>query len=53
MGLLGFVFDPDFYNNGFIYVNYNDKDDNTIISRFKSLNDRVNIETERIILKFQ
>ena len=31
MGLLGFTFDPNFKTNQFIYVNYNDKDDNTII----------------------
>ena len=35
MGMLGFAFDPDFKENQFIYVHYNDKDDNTIISRFK------------------
>ena len=33
MGMLGFAFDPDYDRNGLIYINYNDKDDNTIISR--------------------
>ena len=28
MGLLGFAFDPNFQKNGFVYVNYNDKDNN-------------------------
>ena len=53
MGLLGFVFDPDFYDNGFIYVNYNDKDDNTIVSRFKSADNIVDTQTEKEILKFK
>ena len=34
MGFLGFAFDPNFVDNGFIYVHYDDKDDNTIISKF-------------------
>ena len=35
MGLLGFAFDPDYIENNYIYVHYNDKEDNTIISRFE------------------
>ena len=53
MGLLGFAFDPDFKNNGFIYVNYNDRDDNTIVSRFENANNRIDNKTENIILKFK
>jgi len=53
MGLLGFAFDPNFQKNGFVYVNYNDKDDNTIISRFKRDNNTIDNTTERIILKFK
>ena len=34
-GLLGFAFDPNYENNGWIYINYNDKNDNTIVSRLK------------------
>ena len=33
-GLLGLVFDPKFISNGHFYVNYINKDGNTIISRF-------------------
>jgi glucose/arabinose dehydrogenase len=53
MGLLGFAFDPNFTDNGFIYINYNDKDDNTIISRFKTESNKVNINTEQYILRFK
>ena len=35
MGLLGLAFDPNYSQNQLIYVNYNDKDENTIISRIK------------------
>ena len=52
-GLLGFAFDPNFENNGFVYVNYNDKDDNTIISRFRSFSNTIDNTTEKIILKFK
>ncbi len=53
MGLLGFAFDPNFKNNGYIYVNYNDRYDNTIISRFKSYNNIIDNKTENIILEFE
>ena len=54
MGLLGFVFDPGYDTNGFIYVNYNDKDDNTIISRFTSINNNnIDNSTESIMMKFK
>ncbi len=34
-GLLGIVFDPAYRQNGFFYVNYTDKNGNTVIARFK------------------
>ena len=37
-GLLGFELDPDFDQNGYFYVNYVNKDNVTIISRFSSKN---------------
>ena len=52
-GLLGFAFDPSFNTNGFIYVNYNDKNDNTIISRFTYINQSIDISSEVIIMKFK
>lgn len=33
-GLLGMAFHPDFYNNGFVFLNYVSKNQHTIISRF-------------------
>ena len=35
MGFLGFAFDPNFNENNYFYVHYDDKEDNTIISRFE------------------
>ena len=34
-GLLGFTFDPDYNKNCYFYVNYTNKEDFTIVSRFK------------------
>ena len=36
MGLLGFVFDPDYRNNGYFYISYTDLSHNSVISRFSS-----------------
>lgn len=33
-GLLGLVFHPDYSNNGYFFVNYNDSSGNTVIARF-------------------
>lgn len=33
-GLLGLAFHPDYATNGYFYVNYNNNDGNTVISRF-------------------
>ena len=35
-GLLGFALDPDFIKNGYFYVNYVNKDNMSIVSRFSS-----------------
>jgi len=51
MGFLGLAFDPNYSQNQLIYVNYNDKDENTIISRIKFV-DNQNFE-EEILLKFK
>ena len=53
MGLLGFAFDPDYIENNYIYVHYNDKDDNTIVSRFEVENGIANKLSEKNILKLQ
>ena len=33
-GLLGLVFDPQYADNGFFYVNYTDNDGNTVVARY-------------------
>jgi len=38
-GLLGLAFHPDYANNGYFYVNYNDSQGDTRISRFTVTND--------------
>ena len=51
-GLLGLAFHPDYSNNGYLYVNYVNKNDSTIISRFKTSNDInvANKDSEKLIL---
>ncbi len=36
-GLLGIAFHPNYQLNGFVYLNYIDKEDHTIVSRFSVL----------------
>jgi len=51
-GLLGLAFHPDYADNGYFYVNYVNKNDSTIVSRF-STSDEINIadkESEKRIL---
>jgi glucose/arabinose dehydrogenase len=38
-GLLGLAFHPDFETNGWLYVNYNDLDGHTVVSRFETNDD--------------
>lgn len=52
-GLLGLAFAPDFAESGLFYVNYTDRDGNTVISRF-SVSDDPNVadpESEAMILQ--
>ena len=53
MGLLGLAFDPNFQINNNVYVHYNDKNDNTIISRFKVYNGITSKVSEKIILQIK
>ena len=51
-GLLGLAFHPDYKTNGYFYLNYVNKNDSSIVSRF-SVTDNPNIAdegTEKIIL---
>ncbi len=38
-GLLGLAFHPNYQENGFVFVNYTDEDDHTIVSRFNVSDD--------------
>lgn len=53
MGLLGLAFDPNFEINNNVYIHYNDKNDNTIISRFKVYDGIANKVSEKIILQIK
>ena len=37
-GLLGMAFHPNYQSNGYVYLNYVDEDDHTIVSRFSVSN---------------
>ena len=53
MGLLGFTFHPEFSINGFCFVNYVDKNDYSIISRFKADSLTINPSSEKILLELK
>lgn len=53
MGLLGFAFDPNFDKNKLIYLSYNDKNDNSIISKFLVKDNVPDKNSESILLKFK
>lgn len=51
MGLLGLTFHPEYAQNGYFYVNYVDKSDNTTISRFMvNAQGKVDPADEKILL---
>ena len=50
MGLLGLVFDPDYEQNGFFYVNYTGQGGNTFISRFQAAENSADPASEKILL---
>jgi glucose/arabinose dehydrogenase len=55
MGLLGLAFHPSFLQNGYFYVNYVDKEQNTVIARY-STNKQTKLgdpTTEKVILKLK
>ncbi|MGH8481955.1 MAG: PQQ-dependent sugar dehydrogenase [Nevskiaceae bacterium] len=62
LGLLGLAFDPDFADNGYLYVNYNPNFDDsgsnprrTTISRFQVQSDPDSVDpaTETVLLEFE
>lgn len=54
MGLLGLAFHPEFAENGSFFVNYTDKEDNTIIARYQvDAQGQADPLTEKILLKIK
>jgi len=51
MGLLGLAFDPNYTQNGYIFVNYIDKNQNTVIARYHTDKNTVDIASEKVILQ--
>lgn len=53
-GLLGLAFHPDFKNNGFFFVNYTRGNPlETVIARFKAVENKTSPETEQILLSYR
>ena len=54
-GLLGLAFHANYQNNGFVYINYSDKNDHTIVSRFKVASDpdRLDTKSEKVLIKLK
>ncbi len=53
LGLLGFAFHPNFAQNGYVYVDYTDPNQNTIIARYQ-LNKNTGVldpNSEKVLLK--
>lgn len=54
MGLLGLAFDPDYANNGYLYVNYTaDNPRHTVIARFTVTNGAADPASEVVLLKYE
>lgn len=49
-GLLGLAFHPNFTRNGYLYVNYTDKNGDTRIARFTASNESADPRSEKLIL---
>jgi glucose/arabinose dehydrogenase len=54
MGLLGLAFHPDFSKNGYLFVNYVDTDQNTIIARYQTApTGAVDTASEKVLIKLK
>ncbi len=54
MGLLGLTFHPKFEQNGFLFVNYVDKERNTVIARYHASSPTaVDPSSEKVLLKIK
>lgn len=54
-GLLSVAFHPEYADNGFFYVNYTDRDNDTVISRFRASKnkDHAESDSEKLILRIK
>lgn len=54
-GLLGLAFHPNYQENGFVFVNYTDEDDHTIVSRFNVSDgpDKLDEGSEKVLIKLK
>ena len=54
-GLLGLAFHPNYQENGFVFVNYTDEDDHTIVSRFNVSDDpdKLDEDSEKGLIKLK
>lgn len=54
-GLLGLAFHPNYQENGFVFVNYTDEDDHTIVSRFNVSDDpdKLDEDSEKVLIKLK
>lgn len=50
-GLLGLAFHPDFAANGFFYVNYTDRNGDTVIARFRAEGNQADPGSEFVLLR--
>ncbi len=50
-GLLGLALDPNFANNGYMYVSYTTLDEHAQLSRFTVVNDIASLGSEKVYLK--
>jgi glucose/arabinose dehydrogenase len=51
-GLLGLAFDPNYAENGYFYINYNNKDQQSIIARYKMLSyNTADPNSEKVLIK--
>jgi glucose/arabinose dehydrogenase len=54
-GLLGLAFHPNYYENGFFYLNYTEQDGHTVVSRFRvsSNPNQAEPQSEFVLLRIQ
>ena len=50
-GLLGLAFDPKFRQNGRLYVNYTDRNGDTVIARYTAQGDQANANSAVVLLR--